>query len=88
MGNIDFTVKVCDGKYEYRQYKDGSSDATRNGEPWQDLTGNKFVFCLAWELNEARERVAEIVRELDRLREELAERDREAALENESKVPQ
>jgi len=29
------------------------------------------------------ERVAEIVRELDRLREELAERDREAALENE-----
>ena len=67
MGNIDFDVKVCDGKYTYRQYKDGSQEALRHGETWRDLCGDNLVRCLAWELNEARERIVELERERDEI---------------------
>jgi hypothetical protein len=49
------SVEIADGKYEIRIYENGGLEAYRYGEFWQDLTGNKMVFCLAYELNEARE---------------------------------
>lgn len=48
-------VSVEGGKYTVVIGDDGSLSALRHGEPWQDLTGNKMVYCLATELEEARE---------------------------------
>lgn len=44
---IDFQITVATGKYTYIYYKDGSSEALRYGEPWQDTTGNNLVHALA-----------------------------------------
>lgn len=54
---LNFEVSVADGKYTYRSFSNGTSDALRYGETWQELTGNKFVYCLAYELNDLREGV-------------------------------
>lgn len=48
---LDFSVVLEDGKYEYRFYKDGSQEALRNGEPWRDLSGDKFIYCMAAEIS-------------------------------------
>ena len=37
---------------------DGGLHALRYGEEWRDLTGDKLVFSLAYELNEEREKNA------------------------------
>jgi len=54
-------VSVADGKYTIligEGADGGQLKALRNGEPWQDLTGNKMVYCLASELQEARRAIA------------------------------
>lgn len=38
---------------------DGGLHALRYGEEWRDLTGDKLVFSLAYELNEEREKNAQ-----------------------------
>lgn len=38
---------------------DGGLHALRYGEEWRDLTGDKLVFNLAYELNEEREKNAQ-----------------------------
>lgn len=50
-------VQVEDGKYEVVQEESGKCYALRYGEEWQDLTGNKFVLGMAYELDEARKEV-------------------------------
>lgn len=47
-------VEVCEGKYSVIIQDDGNLFATRYGDFWRDLTGDKLVFCLAYELMEAR----------------------------------
>ena len=47
-------ITVGDGKYTVIQTNGGRMLATRNGEPWRDLTGDKLVLCLAQELDSAR----------------------------------
>lgn len=51
-----FELEICQGKYRYR-YEAGKQGVLRNGEPWSamndTLIGNKFVFSLAVELDEA-----------------------------------
>ena len=37
------------GKYTYI-FDNGEQYALRNGEPWRDLTGDKFIYCMAAEL--------------------------------------
>lgn len=68
----EFSVSVCQGKYEYH-YKEGKQWVLRYGEPWPacdaDLSGNKFVFSLAVELDEA-QKEAEMLRGLVREMEE------------------
>jgi len=49
----DLTCNVADGKYTVI-LEGGRLYALRNGEPWQELLGNKLVLCLAQELEEAR----------------------------------
>jgi len=53
-----FRVVVADGKYDLRYDGQGGLTCLRHGEPWPvrdaSLVGDKFVFCLAFELDEAR----------------------------------
>lgn len=50
----DFEVSVDAGKYKVVSYKDGTLLAFRYGEGWRDCTGDKLVYCLASELEQAR----------------------------------
>lgn len=47
-------IQVANGKYTVVIGPCGQLSALRYGEPWQDLTGNNLVYCLAVELREAR----------------------------------
>lgn len=49
-------VAVEDGKYRYVQTRNGSH-VYRHGEPWQDVTGNKMIYCFAAEVAELREQL-------------------------------
>ena len=68
-----FELEICQGKYRYR-YEAGKQEVWRNGEPWEvmngKLIGNKFVFSLAVELDEA-------LKERDALRAKIAEMERQ-----------
>lgn len=57
MDDLTLYVSVSDGKYIIQANADGDLWALRNGEPWRDLTGDKLVFSLAYELAEAREKL-------------------------------
>ena len=51
-----FELEICQGKYRYR-YEGGKQEVWRNGDTWpamnEKLIGDKFVFSLAVELDEA-----------------------------------
>ena len=70
-----FELEIRQGKYRYR-YEAGKQEVWRNGEPWEvmngRLVGDKFVFSLAVELDEA-------IKERDALRTKLeaAEKERD-----------
>ena len=40
-------IDLEDGKYTYLLDDLGGQQALRYGEPWRDLTGDKFIYCLA-----------------------------------------
>jgi hypothetical protein len=58
-------VEVADGKYTVVMEDDGRLTALRHGEPWQNLVGNKFVYSLAYELQESRDLVASMTAQRD-----------------------
>lgn len=51
---MSYRLDLADGKYTYI-FEDGKQYALRYGEPWRDLTGDKFVYCLASEASAAQE---------------------------------
>ena len=53
-------VSVADGKYRVIMPAKGGLHALRHGEPWRSLTGDNLVFTLANELNDARQKIAEL----------------------------
>ena len=53
-------VHVSDKKYA-AILEDGPLRATRYGEPWRDLCGDKFVYSLAAELHELRQAALGVV---------------------------
>ena len=57
-------ISLEDGKYTYR-FRDGVQTVHRYGEPWRDLTGDKFVYLLAATIEQLKAENA-------RLKEELA----------------
>lgn len=69
--NDAFELEICQGKYRYR-HEAGKQEVWRNGEPWEvmndTLIGNKFVFSLAVELDEA-------IKERDALRAKIERMD-------------
>ena len=68
-----FELEICQGKYRYR-YEAEKQEVWRNGEPWEvmngRLVGDKFVFSLAVELDEAIKERDALLAELARLRKE------------------
>jgi hypothetical protein len=58
-------VDVADGKYTYI-FKNGEASVLRYGEPWdRDVTGDKFVYCLASEVESLRQQLAAKQAEID-----------------------
>ena len=50
-------ISICDGKYIIIQAPTGTTRVLRYGEEWRDVTGDNVIGGLAWELQEARERI-------------------------------
>lgn len=53
-------VETCDGKYTVVLPDNGGLKALRYGAPWRDLVGDGLILSLAFELDEARKRIAEL----------------------------
>lgn len=50
-------IELDDGKYTYVNDAQGQR-ALRYGEPWRDLTGDNFVYCLAARIEELEQQLA------------------------------
>ena len=50
-------ISICDGKYTVIQAPTGTTRVLRYGEEWRDVTGDNVIGGLAWELQEANERI-------------------------------
>ena len=50
-------ISICDGKYTVIQAPTGTTRVLRYGDEWRDVTGDNVIGGLAWELQEARERI-------------------------------
>jgi uncharacterized heparinase superfamily protein len=50
-------ISICDGKYTVIQAPTGTTRVLRYGEEWRDVTGDNVIGGLAWELQEARDRI-------------------------------
>ena len=50
-------ISICDGKYTVIQAPTGTTRVLRYGEEWRDVTGYNVIGGLAWELQEARDRI-------------------------------
>ena len=50
-------ISICDGKYTVIQAPTGTTRVLRYGEDWRDVTGDNVIGGLAWELQEARDRI-------------------------------
>lgn len=53
-------VTICDGKYTVIQEPTGGTRVLRYGEEWRNVTGDNVIGGLAWELQEAREKIAKL----------------------------
>lgn len=70
-------INLDDGKYTY-QFQDGRQNVLRYGEPWRTLTGDKFVYAMACEI----ERLKLVLNELMKPNYAYAERVATTQLEN------
>jgi hypothetical protein len=62
-------VSTSDGKYEVVQEASGEVSAYRNGEYFYDMTGQKIILQLAYDLSDARleiERLKTIIEKADK----------------------
>ena len=61
-------ISICDGKYTVIQAPTGTTRVLRYGEEWRDVTGDNVIGGLAWELQEARDRIKRLEEALDLVR--------------------
>lgn len=61
MSEQHLNVSVDNGKYTVIMEANGRMHALRYGEPWQDLSGNKLVYCLAAEVEALRNALHSLV---------------------------
>ena len=64
-------ISICDGKYTVIQAPTGTTRVLRYGEEWRDVTGDNVIGGLAWELQEARDRIKRLEEENDAMRADL-----------------
>ena len=57
-------ISICDGKYTVIQAPTGTTRVLRYGEEWRDVTGDNVIGGLAWELQEARDRIKRLEEDL------------------------
>ena len=60
-------ISICDGKYTVIQAPTGTTRVLRYGEEWRDVTGDNVIGGLAWELQEARDRIKRLEEALRRI---------------------
>lgn len=60
-------ISICDGKYTVIQAPTGTTRVLRYGEEWRDVTGDNVIGGLAWELQEARDRIKRLEEDSQRL---------------------
>lgn len=70
-----WTVSVGEGKYAYVYDATAPVVVLRHGESWRDVTGDKFIYCLASELKDAREKIAELESQIEQAHEWFAGED-------------
>lgn len=58
-------ISICDGKYTVIQAPTGTTRVLRYGEEWRDVTGDNVIGGLAWELQEARDRIKRLEEALE-----------------------
>ena len=56
-------IDLDDGKYTYVM-DNGKQYALRYGEPWRDLTGDKFVYAMACMIQDLEDEVQSLRKEL------------------------
>ena len=57
-------ISICDGKYTVIQAPTGTTRVLRYGEEWRDVTGDNVIGGLAWELQDARDRIKRLEEDL------------------------
>lgn len=67
---METRIELEGGKYTYVCDNNGKQEALRYGEPWRDLAGDKFVYCLAYRANELQEQNKSLVEALKRAMDE------------------
>lgn len=72
---VEFVIRLDDGKYEYQRMIGGGQRAFRYGEPWRDLTADNLVYFMAdlirqeqEEYTKLEERYLELAKELETAR--------------------
>lgn len=63
-------VEIEDGKYTY-DFNGGNAHVLRYGEPWRDVVGDKFIYCMASEIDELRTANEKLVEHVKVLREAM-----------------
>jgi hypothetical protein len=59
---MKFDLLIADGKYTVHVEHNGSLTASRYGAPWRNLSGDNLVFHLAYELDEARKTIDNLLK--------------------------
>lgn len=60
-------INLLEGKYTYR-YKDGFQTVDRYGENWRDITGDKFIYCMAARIKELEMQILQATADLNHLK--------------------
>ena len=53
---MEIRIDLDDGKYTYLLDEQGQR-VLRYGEPWRDITGDKFILLMAMEIDELRKKL-------------------------------
>lgn len=54
---MEIRIDLDDGKYTYLLDEQGRQIVYRHGEPWRDITGDKFILLMAMEIDELRKKL-------------------------------